>query len=277
MRPADRVFTGIYQPEGESERVIGQVRQSSNLSSALLGFILKSDQVDPQKIVAFLEGVIKQVGEWGAKQVVADLDISSEIFSNFRQAGFSVMAKQRVYHYRPVKREKSLSANVWRTWTSLDIPAVQRLYSAIVPPLLQPVEPLTRRESLGLVYYDEQGDLQAYADLVYGPIGLWVLPMIHPRTSGKTTELLVQMLHDLPGVNNRSVYISVRSYQPWVEEALVKLNVNPGPEQALLVRYLTLQQRVETEFSFTAIENGKAEPTMPVARIKRQQNKDFCP
>ena len=272
MRPADRIFTGSYRSEDESERVIGQVRQSPNLTSAYLSFIYTTDQADPQNLVCFLEGVIKQVGEWGAKQVVADLEISSEQFPNFRRAGFSVLAKQRVYRCRPVISKNTVLGIGWRTWTSVDIPAVQRLYSAIVPPLLQPVEPLTRRESLGLVYFDEAGELQAYADLVYGPVGVWVLPMIHPRTSGQTTQLLMQLLHDLPGVNSRSVYLAVRSYQPWVEEALVKINSSPGPEQALLVRYLTLQQRVVPEFSLSAIENGKAEPTMPVAPIKSQHN-----
>ena len=272
MRPADRIFTGSYQPDGETGRVIGQVRQSPNLSSAYLSFIFKTDLADPQNLVVFLEGLVTQVGEWGAKQIVADLDISSEDFPHFRRTGFSVLAKQRIYRCGTVKGEKRLSDNGWRTWTSIDIPAVQRLYSTIVPPLLQPVEPITRRESLGLVYYDKGGDLQAYADLVYGPVGIWVLPMIHPRTSGQTAQLIIQMLHNLQGVNYRSVYLAVRSYQPWVEEAMAKIDSEPGPEQALLVRYLTLQQRVEQEFSLSAIENGKAEPTMPVAPIKSQQN-----
>ena len=222
-------------------------------------------------MVGFLEGVIKQVGAWGTKQVVADLNISSEDFTFFRRAGFSVLAKQRVYLCHPLKRKQNLSQRSWRTWSSVDIPGIQRLYSAIVPPLLQSVEPLTRREVLGMVCYDEKDDLQAYADLVYGPVGVWVLPMIHPRTSMNTAELLGQLLQDLPEINHRSIYLAVRSYQPWVEEALKKTNSNPGPEQALLVRYLTLQQRLEPEFSFSAIENGKAEPTMPVAPIKSQQ------
>jgi len=272
MRPSDKVFTGICQPEGDSGKIIGQVRQSSNSGSANLSFVLKTTQADPQNMVRFLEGVIKQVGEWGVKQVVADLDISSEDFEFFRRAGFSVLAKQRVYLCHPLKAKTNPAQGGWRTWASVDIPGIQRLYSAIVPPLLQPVEPLTRREVLGLVYYDEQDDLQAYADLVYGPVGVWVLPMIHPRISMNTPELLELLLQDLSEFNNRSIYIAVRSYQPWVEEALSKINSSPGPEQALLVRYLTLQQRSEPEFSFAAIENGKAEPTMPVAPIKSQQN-----
>ena len=271
IRLTDHVFTGVYHPEGESERLIGQVHQSPNMNSAYLSFILSSEDTDPRNLVFFLEGVIKHVGQWGAKQVVADLDINSESFAYFRQAGFSVLAKQRVFKCFSADRRKPVLDRGWQTWTSDDISAIQRLYQTLVPPLIQPVEPLTRREMLGLVYFDEHGALQAYTDLVYGPVGVWISPMIHPRSSENISDLLAQMLFDLPECSGRPIFIAVRSYQPWVEQALGNLNTNPGPEQALLVRYLALQQRVEPEFTFASIENGKPEPTVPLAPIKSQQ------
>jgi len=272
IRPTDHVFTGVYQPGGETERLIGQVYQSPNMSSAYLSYILRSENTDPQDIVIFLEGVIEHVGGWGAKQVVADLDIASEDFTYFRQTGFSVLAKQRVYKCLSTERRKPVLERGWQTWNSDDIPVMQRLYQTLVPPLIQPVEPLTRREMLGLVYYDEQGVLQAYTDLVYGPVGIWALPMIHPRVSENISDLLAQMLLDLPERSGRPIFIAVRSYQPWVEQALENLNTHPGPEQALLVRYLALQQRVEPEFTFASIDNGKPEPTIPLAPIKASEN-----
>jgi hypothetical protein len=42
----------------------------------------------------------------------------------------------------------------------------------------------------------------------------------------------------------------------------------PSPEQAILVRYLTIHQRVHAEYSFAGIENGKAETTLPLAPAK---------
>jgi len=62
--------------------------------------------------------------------------------------------------------------------------------------------------------------------------------------------------------------VTVRSYQPWVEHALENFPTEPYPEQAILVRYLALHQRVEAEFPFVVVENGKPEPTFPLAPIK---------
>jgi hypothetical protein len=125
---------------------------------------------------------------------------------------------------------------------------------------------------LGLVYYDEEGTLQAYADLVYGPVGAWVLPLIHPQTKEHVYDLLMQMLINLPDLNHRSIYITARSYQPWVENGLEHLPAAAGPEQVLLIRYLTLKQQVRTEYSFAGIENGKAETTLPLAPIKSRRD-----
>lgn len=271
IRPTDHVFTGVYESQDGSKNVIGQIHQSQNLSSAHLSYLLQPEENDAFDLVVLLEGLIKQAGHWGAKQVIADLAIDADFLPQFRKAGFSVWAKQRVFKCESGTLVESNLDKRWRTWTSGDIHAMRSLYLTLVPPLIQPVEPLTRREKLGLVYYDDNGVLQAYADLVYGPAGAWVLPLIHPEAKENMTELLLQMLMDLPGLNGRDVFVTVRSYQPWVEHALENLSAQPGPEQVLLVRHLTIRQRVKAEFSFSPVENGKTEPTIPVTSIKNHQ------
>lgn len=242
------------------------------MTSAHLNYMLLADEDNQQDLVPLLEGLIEQAGHWGAKQVVAELDTDSDCFPQFRQTGFSVLAKQRVFKCEASEKIQPKLNCGWRIWNCNDIPAMRSLYYTLVPPLIQPVEPLTRRKKLGLVHYDEKGALQAYADLVYGPVGAWVLPLIHPQTEENITDLLVQLLLDLPDVYGRQVYVTARSYQPWVEHALENLSAKPGPEQALLVRYLALHQRVKAEFSFAPIENGNPEPTIPLAPIKNHQD-----
>ncbi len=267
IRPMDHVFTGVYRPGRKSSKIIGQVHQSPNMSGARLNYLLQPDDSDPGDLVVLLEGLIKQAGHWGAKQITADLEINSEIFPQFRRAGFSVLAKQRVFRcHVPEKRDEIEGG--WRIWTSEDIPKMRRLYLTLVPPLIQPVEPLTRRERLGLVYYDAKGFLQAYADLVYGPVGIWALPLIHPQTEISMDAMLAQMLLNLPDINGRPVYITARSYQPWVESALKAMGGEPGPEQGWMIHYMALRHHLETEFSFAAVENGKPEPTVPYSTIK---------
>ena len=270
IHPTDHLYTGVHESEDNAGKCIGQIYQSPKMCGAHINYLLKPQEDDPQCLVPLIEGLVKQAGGWGAKQVVADLDTDSPYFTVFRQAGFSVLAKQQVFKCPSPERTPAHSENRWRIWTSADVHAMRCLYNTLVPPLVQPVEPLTRRDMLGLVYYDHKGDLQAYADLVYGPVGVWVLPVILPQTKVDIGDLLSQMILALPDHNGRSVYVTSRSYQPWVEHALLDLSAEPGPEQALMVRYMALRQRVRSEFSFAQLENGKREPTLPLAPIKNQ-------
>ena len=240
------------------------------MDSARLNYLLITQAPSPNALVLLLEGLITQAGHWGAKQVIADLTSNSDLFSAFRQAGFSVLAKQRVFKCQSHDGDIAQLSHGWRIWRSEDIQGMRRLYNTVVPPLIQPVEPLTRREMLGLVYYDKDGSIKAYADLVYGPKGAWVLPIVHPGIDVSTTDLLSQLLVDLPDRNSRQIYLAARSYQPWVEQALKNLPVEVGPEQAVMVHYLALRQRVKAEIPFNAIDNGNPEPSLPLTPIKRQ-------
>lgn len=183
-----------------------------------------------------------------------------------------MFSKQRIYKLSSTLGIQKVLPYHWQTWTSKDIPAVRSLYQTLVPPLIQPVEPLTRLETLGLVCYGEQGTLQAFADLVYGPAGVWVIPFIHPQSSLDTVDLLLQLVSDLPDLNGRPVYLAARSYQPWIESALESSPAECGPEQALLVRYIAIRQRVASGVRFDQLENGKAEPTFPVTPITRNKS-----
>jgi hypothetical protein len=269
IRPSAHVFTGVVESQQESQKIYGQVYQSPTMASAHLNYLIQPENSDTENLVTLLEGLIEQAGCWCAKQVIADLATDSDWFPQFRQAGFSVLVKQRMFRFESLAAVEPRLKTSWRTWTTADIAAIRSLYCTLVPSLIQPVEPLTRREKLGLVYYDEKGTLQAYADLVYGPVGVWVLPIIHPQVKEDIPDLLAHMLLDLPELNGRPIYVASRSYQPWVEHALEDLSAEPGPVQALLVRYLALRQRAKLEFSFTPLENGSSEPTIPLAPIKK--------
>lgn len=267
----DHVFTGVYQPEDTNSKFVGQVHQSPNMNGAHINYLLQLDDSDQAELVILLEGLVKVAGNWGAKQITADLNTDSDLFPQFRRAGFSVLAKQRVFRC-PIPGESKKVQGGWRIWSSEDIPMMRRLYLTLVPPLIQPVEPLTRREMLGLVFYDNQGDLQAYADLVYGPVGIWVLPLIHPQTKISIDALLLQMLLKLPDINGRRVYVTARSYQPWVESGLEAMGGEPGPEQGLMIHYMAVRHRLKASLPYALVENGNTEPTVPYSTIKNHSD-----
>ena len=264
------MFTGAFVDIDGNRGPVGQVRQSSQLPNAQIQFVLAND-APVGDLTVLLEGLCKEAGAWGAKQVIAELAPESEIYPAIRQAGFRVFGKQRLYRFQDGVKGENTAGGHWRIWNSSDIPAMRVLYQALVPPLIQPVEPLTRLEKLGLVFYDEQGELQAFADLVYGPMGIWVLPFIHPQSTVEFSSLLAQMVLDLPDRNRRPVYVAARSYQPWVETALDALIAERGPEEALLVKYLAYRQPVSAELAFGALEKGGVNPHLPVAPIRNDQ------
>lgn len=270
LHPNDQIFTGVYEPKGSQEKLIGQIYRSQTMTNAHMMYLLQCDNANSRDFVVLLEGLIKQAGHWGAKQVVANLDITSELFPHFRQAGFSVLAKQRVFQCEPSGLFEDIMSDGWRTWRQEDINAMRGLYQTLVPPLIQAVEPISRREAQGLVYYDPKGALVAYADLIYGPVGVWVLPVIHPMIIEHMGDLLLQMILDIRKVNKKPIFIASRSYQPWVESALEDIAIESSPEQAVMVRYLALRQRVQANYAYSPVENSQPEPTITLSSVKEQ-------
>lgn len=273
IRPADNVFTGVLKPGGETGTLIGQIHQSPKLSTAKLHYLLVPDGTGSANFLRLMEALIIEAGLWGAKQVVGEVAPDTDWFVRLREAGFSVWTKQRIYRMKPVGQDGSVPDRAqWRFWTGRDIPAMSGLHATLVPPLIQPIEPLTRREKLGLVSLDASGGLQAYADLVYGPAGIWVLPFIHPRTVDFLDDLLRAMLLRLPDLAGRSVFLALRSYQPWIERSVRALAEEEGPEQALMVRHLAVRQRVMAGLELKPLENGTPEPTIPIAPLRADQD-----
>jgi hypothetical protein len=265
------LFTGIYQHDDKSPKSIGQIYQTQELDSAHLHYLLPPSGKRDKDLVPLLEGLIVQAGRWGAKQVTADLPVDSDLFVYFRETGFSVLAKQRVFKCELAWQAREDLLNRWRHWNNEDLKAIRSLHTTLVPPVIQPVEPITRGKAVGMVYYDQCAELKAYADLVYGPVGVWVLPFLHPQNNEHPYDILAELLKALSDLNGRPVHLVARSYQPWIESALLESPAIPGQEQSLLVRNLAIRQRVTSEFSFAKRENGNPEPRVPIAPISNHQ------
>src|SRR3990170_6859145 len=74
---------------------------------------------------------------------------------------------------------RSLLDQAWRPGRDRDILAVRSLHNVLVPGLVQQVELPPGNHLHGLVYYLD-GELLAYAELRYGPRGIFIQPYIHP-------------------------------------------------------------------------------------------------
>jgi hypothetical protein len=121
---------------------------------------------------------------------------------------------------------------------------------------------MVERALTGLVY-EQTGELLAYIEPTYGPRGIYLQPLIHPAVDD-VLRLVRSFLSGLSFHLGRPVYLSIRSYQAWLENALSELDVEVSERQALMVKHLVVQQRAP---AFAAARNGSFESRQPAMLV----------
>lgn len=278
LNPTLSTYTGVYAVEG-SQPLVGQIRYPLGTHSARLSFLMPGETCNLIALPGLLEYLAVQAGSLGALNLIGEVDERTHIFEALRRAGFSIYAWQRIWQFNsPIPPgDKSARKNgkaqppdsrqdTWCAPSSADGVAIRNLYQSLVPALVLPVEPAGNGRLQGLVYH-RAGELLAYASVIYGPVGIWVQPFIHPET-GNVPELLLELLTGLPHRNQRPIYLCVRSYQAWLESALEDFSAEVGPRQAVMVKHMAVAQKSELMLRLPALEKGRPEPSAPIARVK---------
>jgi hypothetical protein len=248
--------------------LIGQVTYLMGTSYARLSFLAPENAIEMSDLSAMSDYLALQIGKQGAFHILADIDESNQVYHLLRQAGFAIYARQRIWQ---LKGQATGEADVvpWKAITANDMIGVRSLYCNVVPGLVQQVEPLPKKNLKGFVQY-QNSDISAYVELKYGRYGIWVQPYVHPDVENFDRQL-IYLLDNLPDRSGRPLYICVRSYQSWLETAIETLGAQPGPQQAVMVRHLTVTNRVKQTFPLPAINGTHVEPTAPIARIEESR------
>jgi len=265
LGPINRIYT--YRCDNSSQDgkpIIGQVTYAKRSTFARLSFLAPENAMDAVDLSLLADYMAVQMGEQGAFHILAEVDEASPVYPLLRRAGFAIYARQRIWQLEGQPSGEAEVVN-WSACRSGDIIGARSLYCNVVPGLVQQVEPLPKKKLKGYVHY-QRDELSAYIELKYGQRGIWVQPYIHPDTE-KFERKLAHLFRNLPGRRDRPLYICIRSYQSWFESALEALGARPGARQAVMVRHLTLVQRVKQTFPVHAINGTHAEPTAPIARI----------
>jgi hypothetical protein len=229
FNPARHVYTAIAKDNGDS--LLGSVIHTPGETFARLLYLAPTTLLTHPNLVPLIENLSAEAGTWGAFHVIAEVDETSEAFIALRNSGFSVYAWQRLWNVSSIT--ESASGSAWKRMREVDISSIQGLYHQIVPPLLQPVEPLPRRAE-GFVCNE---GVKCHVGISSGTAGIVLAPMIHPEAKGVEKKLSGLML-ELPGRGTRPVYMRVRSYQAWLEPVLEDLGALAGPRQAVMVKHL---------------------------------------
>ncbi len=256
--------------EDGKSNLFGQVIQRRGSSFAHLTFLSPDNALEAPELGEVLEALMVQSGEQGAYRLLADVDERTLAFESLRRLSFAIYTRQRIWQFNCQPKEKAApgTQNVrWRGTFQKDMLAIRNLYNNLVPGLVQQVEPFTvNQRPSGLVYLQD-GNLLAFAELNYGPRGIWVQPFIHPDTADVTGRLQ-SLLDSLPNQRSRPIYVCVRSYQAWLEPALEEMDAIAGAQQAVMVKHLAITQKVLQPVTMSALEAGRPEITTPIVRTE---------
>lgn len=258
MNPARVVYGAISSVEDQT--MLGGVIYTRGESFARLLYLAPASSLEQAVLPALIEHLVEKTGEWGAFHLIAELDESHEAFSTLRQAGFSVYAWQRMWEISQLNGTGD-SSERWRRSRAGNYSAIHSLYNQIVPPLLQPVETMSK-SARGLIC---EADSLCYVSMTSGAAGIVLMPLIHPETVDVTSKLTALLAH-LPDRRNRPVYLLVRSYQAWLEPALEDLGALAAPRQAVMVKHLA--RLIKDEQTIPAVPAGVRVQPSRVSRIE---------
>lgn len=250
----------IGHDEGCTTPLVGQVQARKGEQSARLSYLLPIPELGQSGLPSLLEALAWFAGSSGALHLLAEVEEKSPVFQSLRRAGFSVYGWQHIWQFPPEYELSPVLPNLWQPASDMDEIAIRSLFHALVPPLVQAAEPIGKRSLNGMVY--RQGDeILAYVDGIYGPAGVYLQPLFHPAVDN-AADLLRCLPGSIPFLMGRTVYLSMRSYQAWLETALHTLKMSAAPRQVLLVKHLAAAQRVPSAVTITAAAFEKHQPAM---------------
>ncbi len=259
LNPSSTVKTLILSEDGRRSYI--QVRVEDGRARAQLDYLVPGEGAESLNSV-LLEAAIKVAGAWGAQVLMADLSSESTCQATFKRSGFIYWARQKIYRLRQTKISPNLHDYKWRTWTSTDVPALESVYRSLVPGLFQPIEQLTRKARLGLILQDKNGKCLGFVDYDEGPKGIWMQPFLLPELNN--TDLLFDMLAALQSLRSVPIYLSARSYQPWVDVLAQNSGAELLSEQNLLVKYLAAPVPAAEALKNFRLEKGRIESSIPM-------------
>jgi hypothetical protein len=260
--------TGVFMYQAtannsDGEALLGQVLHANGRPFARFSYVTPATAVQSGLLTRLVEHVVKDIGEKGATHLLAEVDEEDHAFEALRKAGFATFARQRIWQFTSELGQENGQPQ-WEAGTRKDLISVRSLYANLVPGLVQQVEQPPLQHLRGMVLR-QRNELLAYVDIHYGPRGILLQPFIHPNLEDVAGSMK-NLLSFLPYRRSRPVYLCIRSYQSWLEQAIEDLGAEAGPRQAVMVRHLAIPQKNVRTYVYHALERGHPEVSAPITR-----------
>ena len=250
----------------DDKDVVGQFRYRQSEANAHIVYLAPTlEEGDEDTIwLHMLDAMAQQAGKNGAQTLVGEVELSHRLFETMRRAGYAVYSRQVIWRRGPIDRAFWPTDLPISSENGNDQDGIAALLGCTIPRILQTVmEPST--EMSGLVYRKD-GRIEAYLAYSEGKHGVFVMPYLHPEVLSEAADIAAASLQQIGRSRKLPVYVCVRGYQGWLENAMLDLGFDPWLEQAVMVKHLTAGVR-QTSFEqvrFNASGGKRPAATMQV-------------
>jgi hypothetical protein len=244
--PDSTLFSSLFQRQrglftlitrSDNRQVVGQFRLKSNHHAHAVYIAPQLDEDDDDTLwLHCLDAMAAEAGKRGAYTLIAEVDENSRLFKTLRIASFAIYARQEIWHHPPDEYALPDQFAALEEAKGDDAQDIANLYCNIVPRLIQQIAGLPGNGQ-GLVYR-KNGRVEGYIAVAQGKNGIYMLPHLHPDVFSDATSILAGAVASMKRASKVPLYICVRRYQDWLEEALVELGFDTCARQAFMVRHI---------------------------------------
>lgn len=230
-------FYFLRHPDGEA---LGQLHFPANTHHARLAYLSPEPSRGGHEgsLLAMLDGLAAMAGQRGMTGLIAEVHEQSDLLAILRQADFAIYARQDLWKREPAPVEAS--GIVLRPADSQDEIAMQVLYSALVPSLIQQVEDPPTSADACYVMEDKHGNMVAVVAVYRGARRALVEFYLHPEVQDQSGEVVAGAL-GLLNADTQVIYCRLRRYMGWLGHALMESGFQVVEPQAVMARHTAVR------------------------------------
>lgn len=256
----------------DDKDVVGQFRYRQGEANAHLVYLAPTlAETENDAIwLHMLDSMAEQAGRSGAQTLVGEVDLNHRLFETMRQAGYAVYSRQVVWQRAPLADGMSASGLTVTPECEDDEIGIAALLGCTIPRIMQSVMG-PASDMQGLVYRRD-GQVEAYLAYSEGKHGVYLMPFVHPEVLSEAPDILAAALQSIDRCRKLPIYICVRGYQGWLENAARDLGFAPMLEQAVMVKHLTagVRQASFERVDFSASGRRKPAANLPMVKISAE-------
>lgn len=249
-----------------NQDMVGQFRYRSDDVNAHIVYLAPTldDEEDDTIWLHILDAMAQQAGKHGAQTLVAEVEVSHRLFETMRRAGYAVYSRQVIWQHSLIEDDTQIPEVTVTEEVNSDQIGIASLLGCTIPRILQTVMgPSTDMD--GLVYRKD-GRIEAYIAYSEGKHGVYLIPYLHPDVLSEASDVIAAAVLAIDRSRKVPIYVSVRGYQGWLENAMLDLGFTPWLEQAVMVKHLTAGIR-QTTFSHVKLNTRGGKQPAPNLRI----------